>query len=234
MDIDPLEPIESSNAQQDARGDRHARLNSAVAITVAIQATFMGICKVKDDNIAQAMQQAQADKLDHWAFYQARNIRQEVAKSTVIQLRLAKSGHTEAEQAAYDEAIAQYEKTAVEQSTKKEELKQQAAQDQKNYDADNFRDDQFDLSDALLAIAIALLAVTALTELWWLYWVSLIPTGFGVLMGLAGLVGWHIHPDALMRLLSCGYRKIVLMIRRFICYLLRLSMILRWRFNRVH
>lgn len=28
----------------------------------------------------QAMQQAQADKLDHWAFYQARNLREEVAK----------------------------------------------------------------------------------------------------------------------------------------------------------
>ncbi len=30
------------------------------AITVAILATFMGICKVNDDNIVQAMRQAQA------------------------------------------------------------------------------------------------------------------------------------------------------------------------------
>ena len=29
-------------------------------------ATFMGICKVKDDNIVQAMQQAQADKIDNY------------------------------------------------------------------------------------------------------------------------------------------------------------------------
>jgi len=39
-----------------------------VAVTVALLATFLGICKVKDDNIVQAMQQAQADRIDHWAF----------------------------------------------------------------------------------------------------------------------------------------------------------------------
>ena len=202
MDIDPLETIESGKLEQDVSGERYPRLNPAVAITVAILATFMGICKVKDDNIVQAMQQAQADKLDHWAFYQARHIRQEVANATVEQLKLAKLGHTPNEQAAYDTAIARFEKTTIEQAAKKTELKQQAEKDQKNYDADNYRDDQFDLSDALLAIAIAMLAVTALTKLWWLYWVSLVPIGFGVVMGLAGLVGWHLHPDALMKLLS--------------------------------
>ena len=200
MDVDALEMIDSENT--DPHSSRSSSLNAVVAITVAILATFMGICKVKDDNIVQAMQQAQADKLDHWAFYQARNVRQEVAKSTVTQLRLSRLGHSQAEQAQFDAAIAQYEKTATEQSVKKDELKQQAEQDQKNYDAANYRDDQFDLSDALLAIAIALLAVTALTKMWWLYWGSLLPTGFGVLMGMAGLIGWHIHPGALMGLLS--------------------------------
>lgn len=70
------------------------------------------------------------------------------------------------------------------------------------YDALNFHDDQFDLSDALLAIAISLLALTSLTRLWWLFGLSLLPAGFGVLMGLAGLMGWGIHPSALVKLLS--------------------------------
>ncbi|MEO8278761.1 MAG: DUF4337 family protein [Ideonella sp.] len=38
------------------------------------------------------MQQAQADKLDHWNFYQARTVRQDVAEATVVQLRLARPG----------------------------------------------------------------------------------------------------------------------------------------------
>ena len=201
MEINPLDTVDTVNEQQTS-DRRTARLNMLVAITVAILATFLGICKVKDDNIVQGMQQAQANKLDHWGFYQARNIREEIAKATVVQLRLAAAARPAAEQAAYADAIQSYEKLAVEQGRKKDELKTQADQDQKDYDAANFHDDQFDLSDALLAIAIALLAVTALTQQRWLYVGALIPTGFGVLMGLAGLLGWTIHPNGLIRLLS--------------------------------
>ncbi len=201
MDIDPLETVQSANPEETARQESRL-LNQCVAITVALLATFMGICKVKDDNIVQTMQQAQANKLDHWNFYQARNIREEVAKGTLLQLRLAAPSQAAAEQANYQKAIAQYEQIAADQAKKKEELKAQAEQDQKDYDAANFRDDQFDLADALLAIAISLLAVTALTHFWWMYFLALVPTGFGVLMGLAGLVGWGLHPTALIQLLS--------------------------------
>ena len=202
MDIDPKDVIETAKTALEPSSGRTARLNAVVAVTVAVLATFMGICKVKDDNIVQAMQQAQADKLDHWAFYQARNLRQEIAESTVVQLELAHSGAPASNSTGYEAAIAKYRKLAEEQAKKKEELRTQAEQDQKTYDALNFRDDQFDLSDALIAIAIAMLAVTALTQLWALYWASLIPTTFGLLMGIAGLTALPIHPDALVKLLS--------------------------------
>ncbi len=200
MDVNPLEAVEP--ADESPAAPTHSRLNPAVAITVALLATFMGICKVKDDNIVQGMQQAQADKLDHWAFYQARNLREEVAKATLIQLRLQADDRPANRRAAYDEAIAQYEALAKDQLAKKEELRKQALVDQQTYDALNFRDDQFDLSDALLAIAISLLAIASLTQLWWLFFLSLVPAGFGVLMGLSGLVGWDVHPTALIQLLS--------------------------------
>ena len=205
MDIDPKDLVETAKAaaeRREAAQARTTRLNAAVAITVAVLATFMGICKVKDDNIVQAMQQAQADKLDHWAYYQARNIRQEIAEAALAQLELSRQTAPAASAAAYDAAIAKYRALAADQGKKKDELKMQAEQDQKTYDALNYRDDQFDLSDALLAIAIALLAVTALTGLWPLFWVALVPTAFGALMGVAGLTGLPIHPDALVKLLS--------------------------------
>lgn len=201
MAIDLLESLPSAEPDESAFA-QFRKLNQCVAITVALLATFMGICKVKDDNIVQSMQQAQANKLDHWNFYQARNIREEVAKATLLQLRLAAPSQPASERQNYQKAIDQYTQLAADQAKKKDELKLQAEQDQKDYDAANFRDDQFDLADALLAIAISLLAVTALTHLWWLYFIALVPTGFGVLMGLAGLAGWGIHPDALIRLLS--------------------------------
>ena len=201
MEVDPMETVDALKDERPA--DRStARLNAMVAVTIAVLATFMGICKIKDDNIVQAMQQAQADKLDHWNFYQARNIRQEVAMSTVEQLKLARLGRSGTDAEAYDATLARDEKIAAEQSQKKDEVKKQAEQDQKTYDGLNLHDDQFDLSDAALALAIALLAVTALTHQWWLYWLTLVPTAFGVLMGLSGLLGWSLHPDALVRLLT--------------------------------
>src|SRR5712664_1424972 len=120
MDLDPMESAGDAAEQTSASLDRtKARLSTWVAITVALLATFMGVCKVKDDNIVQAMQQAQADKLDHWNFYQARNIRQDVAEGTATQLRLAKIGRPPTEAAAYDEAIARYDAKAASESKKK-------------------------------------------------------------------------------------------------------------------
>jgi hypothetical protein len=199
MDINPLEATDGASAP--AKADRPSRLNAAVAITVALLATFTGICKVKDDNIVQAMQQAQADKIDHWAFYQARNVREEVGRATVAQLRL-QAVDRPAQRADYEAAIAQFDAMAKEQAQKKAELQKQAQADQETYDALNFRDDQFDLSDAAVAIAIALLAIASLTQFWWLYLLALLPSAFGATMGLAGLMGWSLHPTALVKLLS--------------------------------
>lgn len=198
MDIEPRDLVEQAG---EAVRAGNGRLNAAVAVTVALLATFMGICKVKDDNIVQAMQQAQADKIDHWAYYQARNLRQEVAEAAVAQLEVARAAPG-ADAGRADAAIARYRALAQEQATKKELLRQAAEQDQQRYDALNYRDDQFDLSDALLAIAIAMLAVTALTGQWWLYGAALLPTLAGLVMGVAGLAGLPIHPDVIVRLLS--------------------------------
>jgi len=200
MEINPLDAVESNQSEKTSA--KSSWLNPAVAITIALLATFMGICKVKDDNIVQAMQQAQADKIDHWAFFQARNIREEIAKSTLVQLRLQLLSAPAQSQSAYQDQIQVYETLAKDQATKKEELKILAEKDQITYDTLNTHDDQFDLSDALIAIAISLLAVTALTQLWWLFALSLIPSAFGVVMGLSGLIGWSIHPDVLIKLLS--------------------------------
>lgn len=169
---------------------------------MALLVTFLGVCKVKDDNIVQAMQQAQADKLDHWAFYQARNIREEVAKAALTQLTLAELSAPAAKRAKYRDAMTTYQRLIADQIQKKEKLLRQAKQDQQTYDALNYQDDQFDLSDALVALAISMLALTALTHKKWLYWMALVPTALGVVMGLAGLFGWHLHSDTLARLFS--------------------------------
>ncbi len=197
MDTDPLELVPDRSAEHEAR----SRLNTLVAISVALLATFMGVCKVKDDNIVQAMQQAQADRIDHWSYYQAKNVREEVARATADQLRaqsVALPGGAE----ALLMAAARYDSIAINEATKKESVKKLAEHDQASYDALNYRDDQFDLSDALAAIAISLLAITSLTQKRWLFATALIPLTIAVVMGLAGLLEWHLHSDTIARLLS--------------------------------
>jgi hypothetical protein len=205
MELDPMGTADAANEESSAAAAdaaAHARLNTWVALTVALLATFMGICKVKDDNIVQAMQQAQASKIDDWSFYQARNIRQEIGQSTLAQLNVTRLAVPTAQRPAIDSSIARYQALVKDQAAKKDSLRVAAEADQKTYDSLNYRDDQFDLSDTLIALAISLLALTSLTKKRWLFWVAMVPTGLGVIMGLAGLLGWAIHPDAIARLLS--------------------------------
>lgn len=178
----------------DPKDEPEDRLNAAVAVTVAVLAAFMALGKVKDDNIVQAMQQAQADRIDHWGFYQARNLRQEIAESTVAQLEASGLGQTPAAE--------RYRKLAADMETKKLALKAQAEDAEKRYAELGKRDDQFDLSDGLLGVALAMLAVTALVRQWGMYAVSLVPSALGVAFGGAALLGWDWRPEFLVRLLT--------------------------------
>src|ERR1700741_1119063 len=64
------------------------RLNKAVAITVGVLSVFMGLAQVKDGNIVQAMQQAQADAVDRWGEYQAPKTKLHIDETARAQLNL--------------------------------------------------------------------------------------------------------------------------------------------------
>ena len=106
--MDP-DPIEYARQEDQEEAKAKSRLNTLVAIAVALLATFMGICKVKDDNIVQAMQQAQADKIDSYSWYQARNIREEVANAVAAQLAAQEAAAPQNVRAVYEAEIAKYQ-----------------------------------------------------------------------------------------------------------------------------
>ena len=188
---------------RDAAQERAAsQLNTWVAITIALLSTFMAICKVKDDNIVQAMQMAQADKIDHWSYYQARRLREDLATANADTFRLLAGGADERTAQALQAASSRYTALAEEQHAKRLAIEKQAEDDQRQYDALNVHDDQFDLADALSSLAIAMLALCSLTHKRWLFALALLPTTGGVLMGMSGLAGWSLHSAWLARLLS--------------------------------
>lgn len=196
MDIDPQDVLEK------AKEARASRLNTSFAVTIALLATFTGICKVKDDNIVQGMQQAQADKIDHWTWYQSLHQREEVAAGQIEQLELAQKVAVVEQKPLYDQPIVAAKARLAHLQQHKEEVRVQSKADQEHYDKLNYRDDQFDLSDAMVALAIALLAITSLVQKYRLFGLALIPSFLGFLMGTAGLIGLPIHPDFIIKLLS--------------------------------
>jgi hypothetical protein len=180
-----------------------SRLNSIIATLVAVAATFMALCNVKDGNIVQGMTQAQANAVDQWSYYQAKGMKQNLAEATLDQLQLQRTMLTDPKFAPMlDAKIAVYEKQVKKYEKEKIDIKAKAEGAQKEYDRLNLHDDQFDMSDACLSVAIALFGVTALTKKRWLLALACLFMFFGVLFGLAGFFAWKLHPDFFAKFLS--------------------------------
>jgi hypothetical protein len=178
------------------------RLNNLVAISVAIISVFMGITKVKDDNIVQTMIQAKSDAVDRWNEYQSTRIKSHMAELGLNQVKALQaiqqgeqSNELLSQKKSYENAIIRYRSEGA-------ALSKEAKGCEKQYDDLNFHDDQFDLSDAALSISLAMLAITSLSSNRRLLILAWIFGGFGLIMGLAGLTGLALHPNSLIKFLS--------------------------------
>jgi hypothetical protein len=180
-----------------------SRLHSIIAILVAVTATFMALCNVKDGNVVQAMSQDQSKAVDAWAYYQAKGTKLNLAEAMLDQLTVQRSLAITAEaRAILDRKIAEYGQHVQHYEKEKEEIKTTAQSFEKDFDRLNVRDDQLDMAEALMSIALALFGVTALTRKRFMFVVAGVFAGLGGFLGLAAFVGLSIHPDFLARLLS--------------------------------
>ncbi|MEA2694973.1 MAG: hypothetical protein QOJ16_4360 [Acidobacteriota bacterium] len=182
-----------------------SRLNTVVAALVALLATIMAVGNIKDGNIVQAMQQAQSNRVDAWSFYQAKSTKGHLAESIRDQLQLQQElnpGANPEARALLDKKIAFYQAQVAKYEKEKAEIQRQAKGYEEEYDRLNVHDDQFDMAEAGLNVAIALLGISALTRRWWLVWIAVAFAGFGVLMDAAGFFGWALHPNMVAKWLS--------------------------------
>jgi len=177
------------------------RMNDLVAVTVVILSVFMAVSKIKDDNIVQAMQKAKSESVDAWAEYQAARIKLHVAENGLTTLRLLDSGGS-VDKGLAAKQVAEYESDIRKYQERSKETMAKAKGLEAEYDRLNFRDDQFDMSDAFLSIGVAVAAVAALTDTYWLLVVSWCSGGIGLMFGLAGFLGWGIRPEWLAQLLG--------------------------------
>ncbi|MBO9559306.1 MAG: DUF4337 domain-containing protein [Caulobacter sp.] len=178
------------------------RLNRQVAITVVALSIFMGLCGVKDGNIVQAMQQAQSDGIDTWNEYQATKTKLHIDEAALTQARLTGLAGDARTAAAVQVETARLETEMAKYKAEIPALKIKAEGFQAQYDALNVHDDQFDASDALISIAVSIAAVAALAETPAALWAAWVFGAMGVVMGLAGFLGWSLHSAFLSKLLS--------------------------------
>jgi Domain of unknown function (DUF4337) len=182
-----------------------SRLNSAIAILVLLAATFMAVCNLKDGNIVQGMQQAQARSIDQWSYYQAKGTKQNIAEAFADQLELERDMLRDAspeQRAAIERKLLDYKRRVASYETEKKQIKHAAEAAERQYDELNVRDDQFDAAEACASIGIALFGVTALTRKRRLLAVGIAFAAIGIAFGLSGFLGWNLHPAFLSRILG--------------------------------
>lgn len=172
-----------------------SKINSRVALFVAITATFMALCNVKDGNIVQAMDQAQAHSLDAWSYYQAKSTKQSIAENSLELLKLQTTPVNDSIIKKYETQIAKYEQ-------EKATIKKQAEGFQQQYDDINLFDDQFDMTEALLTISIAMFGITALTQKKWLLYFAGAVSLTGIILGVAAFMKISLHSDFISKILG--------------------------------
>ena len=172
-----------------------SKLNAKIALLVAITATFMALCNVKDGNVVQAMSQAQARGVDAWSYYQAKSTKQAIAEDALDQLKATNNPANTELIHKYEEKIARYDK-------EKAEIKAQAEGFEKEYDDINVFDDQFDMTEAFLTIAMTMFGITALTQNQSLFYFACLVSGSGIVLGLAAFLHIPLHSDFISKILG--------------------------------
>ena len=187
--------------QEAVERGKESRLNSYIALLVAITAVMMALCNVKDANVVQAMSQAQAHTVDAWSFFQSKSTKQHIAENMADQLEvqlLFAHGASADVRGQVAARMIRCRRQVMAYGAEKDSLQKQAQGFAGEYDRLNVHDDQFDMADATLSISIALYGITALTRRRWLFVMALLATLFGAFWGACGFVGASYHPSWLM------------------------------------
>jgi hypothetical protein len=192
-------------AAEALESSEHSRFTSRIALLVAITATAMALCHIKDGNLVLKMSEMQSKSVDTWALYQAKSTKQHIAEAALDQVKLQEavlraqgtpvpSPLADAE-ARYGSEDARYDK-------EKADVKEQAEGYTASYERLTEQHDEFDFAEACFTVAIALYGVAALARKQSLATVAVVFSLLGLAFGVAGFTGLSLHPDWLARILG--------------------------------
>jgi hypothetical protein len=135
-----------------------------VAIYIAVLAVMLAICSAGGGNASKTVMTSSIEVTDTWAFYQARNIRQQGLRLAAddLEIRLQQPNLPDTLKKAMQDKITSYRATAdrYESDTKnndgKKELMEKARKLEADRDTALRQDPYFDFSEGMLQIAIVL------------------------------------------------------------------------------
>lgn len=162
-----------------------SRLSAYVALTVVIISVFMAMCKLKDENLVDAMIHSDMKAVDTWGEYQAERIKLHDDENDAGALKLAGGVNAQAvtaEIARLDAKAADYQKSSG-------DLKKEATGYEKTYEKKEITHAEFDVVDALCAITLALAAVAALADYILLLYIAWGVGALAVILGSSALMG---------------------------------------------
>jgi hypothetical protein len=178
--------------------------NNRVALTVALLASFAALMTIQSGNVSEAREQAQAERNNSWAWYQAVRVREDMSTYELAGLHRLQRTADQTEAVVLAEEIKSQEKEVAAIRARKDEVEARAKSAETTFATLNALGDRFDLAEALVAIGVTILAVAALAKVRWLYWFALLPGIGGVIWGGTAMAGWPEPTAWLARLVGSG------------------------------
>lgn len=180
-----------------------SKLNSRIAIFVALTATFMALCNIKGGNIVQNMAKAQSKSVSDWTYFQSKSTKQNLSENTIELLNSQLMSTTNpSAKVTIEKKIESYKLKVEKYEKEKNEIKAHAEAQEKAYDDMNVFDDQFDMTEAILSISIAMFGLTALTQKKQLFYFALSLSALGIILGVSAFLNISLHSDFISSILG--------------------------------
>ena len=189
--------------EEKAEHEADDRFRNRAALLIACLAAVLAIGGLGGGNATDDMIGSNIKASDAWAFYQAKNVRQtmyEIAADEV-ESQLASGGIASAARPAAEKRLAEYRKTIERYDSEpdpkapndplkgegKKEIRERAKHFEAGFEQASERDNNFDLAEVLLQLALVLgsVAILALSR-----WVLILSAGIGLVGALLTLNGF--------------------------------------------
>ncbi|MGB8872606.1 MAG: DUF4337 domain-containing protein [Desulfobaccales bacterium] len=162
-----------------------------VALITGIFAVILAISHLGGDMATKEMLMAQQQASDQWAFYQAKNIRENIDRNqkTILTLNLLEKDALKPEvRQRYEEELRQVTAAEGRYAAEKDEIEKEARHLEQERDLYRSKDPYFEYAEVLLAIAIVMSSIAILAYSRMALSMALVSAGLGTLLAANGFL----------------------------------------------